>query len=310
MDSPISAPDSGPLIEIEVAYAAAARQTVVRLAVPPGCSLRQAVERSGLLPQYPEIDLETSRLGVFGRLRQPEEAVQAGDRVEIYRPLIDQICTGSIKSLIAEATPAFGGGGGDDEDGAPAPRRGARKTVMLAGWLSDIRNVGGERPGKIIILDDRTGQIVCWLGFDEWQRFQNTLRKDTLVFASGEIRAVEREGREREYRLYPRGFWDLDAAMRERAERVTLTWRRPASEPAALRSRLGAWRSEHGASVTLEYWNGRARATLDFGPQWRLKVEEASLTELRRLLGDEAVRVDYRRFVAPQPSRTDYSYGE
>ena len=88
MDSPISAPDSGPLIEIEVAYAAAARQTVVRLAVPPGCSLRQAVERSGLLPQYPEIDLETSRLGVFGRLRQPEEAVQAGDRVEIYRPLI------------------------------------------------------------------------------------------------------------------------------------------------------------------------------------------------------------------------------
>ena len=289
------------LAEQTAAGASAGQDDLFGLGAPAaGSAVSVAAEREPDWPPNERLAREKDVLGLYF----------SGHPIEIYRPLIDQICTGSIKSLIAEATPAFGGGGGDDEDGAPAPRRGARKTVMLAGWLSDIRNVGGERPGKIIILDDRTGQIVCWLGFDEWQRFQNTLRKDTLVFASGEIRAVEREGREREYRLYPRGFWDLDAAMRERAERVTLTWRRPASEPAALRSRLGAWRSEHGASVTLEYWNGRARATLDFGPQWRLKVEEASLTELRRLLGDEAVRVDYRRFVAPQPSRTDYSYGE
>jgi DNA polymerase-3 subunit alpha len=179
---------------------------------------------------------------------------------------------------------------------------------MLAGWLADIRNVGGDRPGKILILDDKTAQIICWLGFDEWQRFQNTLRKDTLVFASGEIRAVQREGRDQEYRLYPRNFWDLDAVMHERAERVTLSWRKPAPGPAVLRSRLGAWRTEHGAAVTLEYWNGRARATLDFGPQWRMRVEEAALVELRRLLGEGAVRVDYRRFSPPQTGRTEESY--
>jgi len=39
-------------------------------------------------------------------------------------------------------------------------------------------------------------------------------------------------------------------------------------------------------------------------------VDEAALTELRRLLGDGAVRVDYRRFVAPQPTRMEYGYGE
>ncbi|MDR3416743.1 MAG: DNA polymerase III subunit alpha [Nevskia sp.] len=235
----------------------------------------------------------------------------SGHPIQVHRELIAQICSGTIKALIGDcAAPTGGfGGGGDDEDGPPAPRRGARKTVMLAGWLADIRNVGGERPGKIIVLDDRTAQIVCWLGFDEWQRFQNTLRRDTLVFASGEIRAVQREGREQEYRLYPRGFWDLDAVMRERAERVTLVWRKPASETAGLRSRLAGWKSDSGAMVTLDYWNGRARATLDFGPQWRMRVEEAALTELRRLLGDGAVRVDYRRFVAPQ-SRTEVNYGE
>jgi DNA polymerase-3 subunit alpha len=161
-----------------------------------------------------------------------------------------------------------------------------------------------------VVLDDRTSQIICWLGFDEWQRFQNTLRRDTLVFASGEIRAVQREGRELEHRLYPKNFWDLDAVMRERADRVTLHWQKPAVEPAALRSRLSAWRSDHGAAVTLDSVNGRARAILDFGPQWRMRVDEAALTELRRLLGDGAVRVDYRRFVAPQSAKMDYGYGE
>ena len=234
----------------------------------------------------------------------------SGHPIEAYRNLSDQVCSGSIQQLCREsAAPVSFSGGGDPEDGPPVARRGPRKSVMLAGWLAEVRNVGGERPGKLVVLDDRSAQIVCWLGFDEWQRFQNTLRRDTLVFASGEIRAVQREGRELEHRLYPKGFWDLDAVMRERAERITLSWRKPAADAVALRGPLGKWRSESGAPVVLEYWNGRARATLDLGPQWRVKVEEAALGELRRLLGEEAVRVDYRRWVAPAAAaRQDYGY--
>ena len=43
--------------------------------------------RSGLLARCPEIDLAVNGVGVFGRQRQLDEAVTAGDRVEIYRPL-------------------------------------------------------------------------------------------------------------------------------------------------------------------------------------------------------------------------------
>ena len=290
------------LAEQTAAGASAGQDDLFGLGAPAAASASVAPEQEPEWPVNERLAREKDVLGLYF----------SGHPIEVYRPLIDQICSGTIKSLQESAPPPFGGhsGGGDDDDGPVAPRRGARKTIMLAGWLADIRNVGGERPGKIIVLDDKTAQIVCWLGFDEWQKFQNTLRRDTLVFASGEVRAVQREGRDLEYRLYPRGFWDLDAVMRERAERVTLHWRQPAAPPAALRGKLAGWRSDHGAIVTLEYWNGRARATLDFGPQWKMKVDEAALAELRRLLGEGAVRVDYKRFIAPQSARMEYSYGE
>jgi DNA polymerase III subunit alpha len=172
----------------------------------------------------------------------------------------------------------------------------------------------GDRPGKILMLDDRTGRVVCWLDFQDWQRFQHLLRPDTLIFATGSISASQREGRELEYRLQAKSFYDLDALMRERAERITLTWRKPQVTVSAFAAKLAPWRSSTGAGVTVEYWNGVARAVLDFDPAWRLKLEEATLAELRRSLGTDAVRVEYRRWVAPVSastrSRAEYDYGE
>jgi putative ubiquitin-RnfH superfamily antitoxin RatB of RatAB toxin-antitoxin module len=75
------------LIEIEVVYADAGEQEVCALKVPAGTTLRQAVEAAGLGQRFPGLDPSRCRLGVFGRLRGADEPVQAGDRVEIYRPL-------------------------------------------------------------------------------------------------------------------------------------------------------------------------------------------------------------------------------
>ena len=242
----------------------------------------------------------------------------SGHPVEAFRTLIDQVCSGSIKQLIDEAgpPPEFGPSSSNgDDDEAPAPkRRGSRRQVMLAGWLTDIRTIMGDRPGKILTLDDRTAQIVCWLDFQDWQRFQHLLKPDTLIFATGSVNASQREGRELEYRLQPRSFYDLDALMRERAERVTLTWRKPSIPVAALPARLAPWRSPNGANVTVDYVNGVARAMLDFGANWRLKFESAAEAELKRLLGSDGVRVEYRRWVAPASTnsraRAEYDDGE
>lgn len=74
-------------VAIEVACALPGRQVVVRLEVPVGTTLLEAVQRSGLPGRFPEIEVDPARLGVFGKLRKPDEAVKSGDRVEIYRPL-------------------------------------------------------------------------------------------------------------------------------------------------------------------------------------------------------------------------------
>ena len=82
-------------INIEVAYAMPESQILLDITVPLGTTAMQAVEQSGVLQQFPKIDLATSKLGIFARVLgtqgTPEPnmyELREGDRVEIYRPLI------------------------------------------------------------------------------------------------------------------------------------------------------------------------------------------------------------------------------
>lgn len=74
-------------IAIEVVYALARHQESVHLMLPPGSTVKQALEASGLLQEYPEIDLAKNKLGIFGKLSKADTPLRGNDRVEIYRPL-------------------------------------------------------------------------------------------------------------------------------------------------------------------------------------------------------------------------------
>lgn len=75
-------------IQIEVAYAKSDRQEVIRLALPKGSTIKQAIEASGLAERYPEIDPAKAKVGIYGKLSKLDTALRNQDRVEIYRPLI------------------------------------------------------------------------------------------------------------------------------------------------------------------------------------------------------------------------------
>jgi putative ubiquitin-RnfH superfamily antitoxin RatB of RatAB toxin-antitoxin module len=75
-------------VSVEVIYALKDKQELVALKLPAGATAGEAVERSGLLGKYPEIDLARNKLGVFARLVKPDAVLRDRDRVEIYRPLI------------------------------------------------------------------------------------------------------------------------------------------------------------------------------------------------------------------------------
>lgn len=73
---------------VEVVYALPRQQILLRCRLEEGMTLLDAVVRSGLLQQHPELKLQSLRLGVFGALRDPAAKVAAGDRIEVYRPLL------------------------------------------------------------------------------------------------------------------------------------------------------------------------------------------------------------------------------
>lgn len=75
-------------IKVEVVYGRQDRQKVVTVTLNEGATLREAVERSGLLAEFPEIDLAKNKLGIWNKLAKPDAVVRDKDRLEIYRPLI------------------------------------------------------------------------------------------------------------------------------------------------------------------------------------------------------------------------------
>jgi hypothetical protein len=75
-------------IPVEVAYALPERQLILSLRVPPETTAAQAIQTSGILQKFPEIDLANNKIGIFGKLVKPDTVLREKDRVEIYRPLI------------------------------------------------------------------------------------------------------------------------------------------------------------------------------------------------------------------------------
>lgn len=74
-------------MNVGIAYANKKKHIWLKLDVPDGSTVRDAIEHSGLLKQFPEIDLETQKVGIFGKLTKLDAIVEEGSRVEIYRPI-------------------------------------------------------------------------------------------------------------------------------------------------------------------------------------------------------------------------------
>jgi len=75
-------------LPVEICYATATLQVRKPVLVATGTTVQQAIMQSGVLRECTAIDLTTSRVGIYGKLKTLETVVRANDRVEIYRPLI------------------------------------------------------------------------------------------------------------------------------------------------------------------------------------------------------------------------------
>ncbi|ADJ28678.1 RnfH family protein [Nitrosococcus watsonii] len=76
------------MMTVEVAYARADKQVILKASVPENTTLEAAIQASGILEQFPEIDLDKNKVGIFGKLAKRDAPLCLGNRIEIYRPLI------------------------------------------------------------------------------------------------------------------------------------------------------------------------------------------------------------------------------
>ncbi|MHC0052532.1 RnfH family protein [Actibacterium sp. D379-3] len=74
-------------MNVGVAFAKPTAQIWKNIEAPEGATVRNVIEQSGLLQQFPEIDLEVNKVGIFGSVARLDKLVKEGDRVEIYRPI-------------------------------------------------------------------------------------------------------------------------------------------------------------------------------------------------------------------------------
>ena len=74
-------------MKIGIAYATPKRQAWFDVELPEGATVQDAINRSGILKQFPDIDLEKQKVGIYAKISKLDAVLNEGDRVEIYRPI-------------------------------------------------------------------------------------------------------------------------------------------------------------------------------------------------------------------------------
>lgn len=75
-------------ITVEIAYALPEQQVIITVQIPSQSTIENAIQTSGILQRFPEIDLKINKVGIYGKLAKLETSLRHMDRIEIYRALI------------------------------------------------------------------------------------------------------------------------------------------------------------------------------------------------------------------------------
>ncbi|NBU25283.1 MAG: DNA polymerase III subunit alpha [Gammaproteobacteria bacterium] len=216
-----------------------------------------------------------------------------GHPIARYERDLGRFVTGRIADLVSDR-PAQG-----------AAERGffGGRTATVAGYIHEVRKRGNRTS---LVLDDRTGRIEVTLFDEVMQRHRELVVKDAMVVVEGQLRFDEvGDG----WRMSARRIVELDRAREEQAQRIVLLWpRAPGADHGLLLQRLADVLAPHRPGpcpVGVRYAGERASASLELGPDWRVRASPALLEALEQLVGPEGVRVAY----GPPTGTPGSSYG-
>jgi putative ubiquitin-RnfH superfamily antitoxin RatB of RatAB toxin-antitoxin module len=78
------------VIRVEIVYAQPQRSIAKSLSLPPGALIADALKLAAQADDFQDVDLGSATVGIFGQVASRDRPLKDGDRIEIYRPLLEE----------------------------------------------------------------------------------------------------------------------------------------------------------------------------------------------------------------------------
>ena|ERR1700690_1238376 len=79
-----------PVIGIEIVYARPQHSIIKALLLAPGSTIADALAVAAADQDFFGVDLARAAVGIFGKVARREQTLKDGDRLEIYRALVEE----------------------------------------------------------------------------------------------------------------------------------------------------------------------------------------------------------------------------
>ncbi|TKE97600.1 DNA polymerase III subunit alpha [Vibrio kanaloae] len=168
------------------------------------------------------------------------------------------------------------------------------QSLTIAGLVIAARVMTTKRGTRIglMTLDDRSGRMEVMLFSDALDRYAELLEKDKIVVVSGQVSFDDFNGG---LKMSAREVMDLGSAREKYARGVSISIDQPQINDQFF-ERFGQILEPYRAGtvpVNVYYQRADARARLTLGTEWRVTPSDTLLDELKQLLGNSQVELEF-----------------
>ncbi|MDR0806152.1 MAG: DNA polymerase III subunit alpha [Enterobacteriaceae bacterium] len=168
------------------------------------------------------------------------------------------------------------------------------KTTVAVGLVISAKVMTTKRGNRIGIctLDDRSGRLEVMLFSEALEKYQHLLEKDRVLIATGQVSFDDFSGG---LKMMVRELMDISEAREKYARGLAISLTDSQIDDQLL-NRLRESLEPHRSGtipVYLYYQREDARARLRFGAAWRVTPSERLLIDLRTLVGNAQVELEF-----------------
>ena len=208
-----------------------------------------------------------------------------------YEAELQHFITDRLADVLAGSSNGRGNGGGNG--------RSKEQEVILAGLVAEIRTRNANRGGRMafVTLDDRSARLEIRVFSEVYEQAKDLIREDNLLIVKGSLAYDDFSD---SLRLTAERILDFDNARDEFARRLVLKLSEQQFGNGLVDELAGTLASyrKGKCQIMIDYSRMGARAELMFGEDWRVKPAEPLLQQLRGLIGEQHVKLEYGRLSA------------